>query len=75
MSFPLPTPHPGLWAATAMIAAIVLASTAGEVLTVKDSGGATVGTYTTAANDQASAIAASLFRSYRRNRHYRLEHH
>ncbi len=33
---------------------------AGEVLTVKDSGGATVGTYTTAANDQASAIAASL---------------
>ena len=29
----LPAPHPGLWSATAMIAAVVLASTTGEVLT------------------------------------------
>ena len=30
---PLPAPQPGFWASTAMIAAIVLSSTAGEVLT------------------------------------------
>lgn len=29
----LSAPHPGLWSATAMIAAVVLASTTGEVLT------------------------------------------
>ena len=29
----LPAPYPGLWSATAMIAAVVLASTTGEVLT------------------------------------------
>lgn len=29
----LPAAHPGLWSATAMIAAVVLASTTGEVLT------------------------------------------
>jgi drug/metabolite transporter (DMT)-like permease len=33
MTLPFPAPHPGFWAATAMIAAIVLTSTAGEVLT------------------------------------------
>jgi len=33
MTIPYPTPQPGLWAATAMIAAIVLSSTAGEVMT------------------------------------------
>jgi drug/metabolite transporter (DMT)-like permease len=33
MTIPSPAPQPGFWAATAMIAAIVLASTAGEVLT------------------------------------------
>jgi len=33
MTVPLPATQPGLWTATAMIAAIVLASTAGEVLT------------------------------------------
>ena len=33
MTIPTPTAQPGLWSATAMIAAIVLASTAGEVLT------------------------------------------
>jgi len=33
MTLPSPAPQPGFWAATAMIAAIVLASTAGEVLT------------------------------------------
>jgi drug/metabolite transporter (DMT)-like permease len=30
---PQPGPHPGLWTAAAMIAAVVLSSTAGEVLT------------------------------------------
>lgn len=29
----VPAPHPGLWSGTAMIAAVVLASTTGEVLT------------------------------------------
>ena len=33
MTIPFPAAQPSLWAATAMIAAIVLASTAGEVLT------------------------------------------
>jgi drug/metabolite transporter (DMT)-like permease len=33
MTLPFPAPQPGFWAATLMIAAIVLASTAGEVLT------------------------------------------
>jgi drug/metabolite transporter (DMT)-like permease len=33
MTLPFPVPQPGFWAATAMIAAIVLCSTAGEVLT------------------------------------------
>jgi drug/metabolite transporter (DMT)-like permease len=33
MTIPYPAPQPGFWAATAMIAAIILASTAGEVLT------------------------------------------
>lgn len=33
MTIPCITPHPGLWTAVAMIAAIVLCSTAGEVLT------------------------------------------
>jgi drug/metabolite transporter (DMT)-like permease len=33
MNLPIPIPQPGFWAAAAMIAAIVLASTAGEVLT------------------------------------------
>ena len=33
MTTPFPAPLPGFWAATAMIAAVVLASTAGEVLT------------------------------------------
>jgi drug/metabolite transporter (DMT)-like permease len=33
MTLPSPAPQPGFWAATAMIAAIVLTSTAGEVLT------------------------------------------
>ena len=33
MTIPYPAPQPGPWAAAAMIAAIVLASTAGEVLT------------------------------------------
>jgi drug/metabolite transporter (DMT)-like permease len=33
MMTPFPAPQPGFWAATAMIAAIILASTAGEVLT------------------------------------------
>jgi len=33
MTIPLPALQPGLWAASSMIAAIVLASTAGEVLT------------------------------------------
>jgi drug/metabolite transporter (DMT)-like permease len=33
MTIPTPTAQPGLWSATAMIAAIVLLSTAGEVLT------------------------------------------
>jgi drug/metabolite transporter (DMT)-like permease len=33
MMLPIPIPQPGFWAAAAMIAAIVLASTAGEVLT------------------------------------------
>jgi drug/metabolite transporter (DMT)-like permease len=33
MNLPIPTPQPGFWAAAAMIAAIVLTSTAGEVLT------------------------------------------
>ncbi len=33
MTVPYPAAQPGLWAATAMIAAIVLSSTAGEVLT------------------------------------------
>jgi drug/metabolite transporter (DMT)-like permease len=33
MMIPSPAPQPGFWAATAMIAAIVLTSTAGEVLT------------------------------------------
>src|ERR1039458_1877301 len=33
MNLPYPAPQPGFWAATAMIAAIILASTAGEVLT------------------------------------------
>jgi len=32
MTIPFPAPQPGFWAAAAMIAAIVLASTAGEVL-------------------------------------------
>jgi drug/metabolite transporter (DMT)-like permease len=32
MTLPIPAPQPGFWAATAMVAAIVLASTAGEVL-------------------------------------------
>ena len=30
---PVPAPHPGFWTATAMIASIILSSTAGEVLT------------------------------------------
>ena len=33
MTIPFPAPQPNLWAASAMIAAIVLTSTAGEVLT------------------------------------------
>lgn len=33
MTIPYPAPHPGPWTAAAMIAAIVLTSTAGEVLT------------------------------------------
>jgi drug/metabolite transporter (DMT)-like permease len=33
MTIPFSAPQPGFWAATAMIAAIVLTSTAGEVLT------------------------------------------
>lgn len=33
MMIPSPAPQPGFWTATAMIAAIVLTSTAGEVLT------------------------------------------
>jgi drug/metabolite transporter (DMT)-like permease len=33
MTIPFPAPHTGFWAATAMIAAIILCSTAGEVLT------------------------------------------
>jgi drug/metabolite transporter (DMT)-like permease len=33
MTLPMSAPQPGFWAATAMIAAIVLTSTAGEVLT------------------------------------------
>jgi len=33
MTTPFPAPQPEFWAATAMIAAIILASTAGEVLT------------------------------------------
>jgi drug/metabolite transporter (DMT)-like permease len=33
MILPIPAPQPGFWAAAAMIAAIVLTSTAGEVLT------------------------------------------
>ncbi|MFZ1083742.1 MAG: EamA family transporter [Terracidiphilus sp.] len=33
MMLPSPAPQPGIWAATVMIAAIVLTSTAGEVLT------------------------------------------
>ena len=33
MNLPIPAPQPGFWAAAAMIAAIVIASTAGEVLT------------------------------------------
>ena len=33
MTIPILAPHPGLWAAAAMIAAIVLCSTAGEVFT------------------------------------------
>lgn len=33
MTVPYPAPQPGFWAAFAMIAAVVLASTAGEVLT------------------------------------------
>lgn len=33
MTIPIPASHPGPWAAVAMIAAIVLSSTAGEVLT------------------------------------------
>lgn len=33
MTLPYPAAQPGLWTATAMIAAIVLSSTAGEVLT------------------------------------------
>ena len=33
MTLPFPAPQPGFWAATLMIAAIVLFSTAGEVLT------------------------------------------
>ena len=33
MTIPVLAPHPGLWTAAAMIAAIVLCSTAGEVLT------------------------------------------
>jgi drug/metabolite transporter (DMT)-like permease len=33
MMIPSPSPQPGFWAATAMIAAIILTSTAGEVLT------------------------------------------
>ena len=33
MTIPILAPHPGVWAAAAMIAAIVLCSTAGEVLT------------------------------------------
>ena len=33
MTFPAPASPPGFWAATAMIAAVVLSSTAGEVLT------------------------------------------
>jgi drug/metabolite transporter (DMT)-like permease len=33
MTIPYPATHPGPWTATAMIAAIVLSSTAGEVLT------------------------------------------
>lgn len=33
MTIPFPASQPGFWAATAMIAAIILASTAGEVLT------------------------------------------
>jgi len=33
MTIPYPAPQPGVWMATAMIAAIVLTSTAGEVLT------------------------------------------
>ena len=33
MTIPILDPHPGVWAAAAMIAAIVLCSTAGEVLT------------------------------------------
>ena len=33
MTLPIPAPQPGFWAAAAMIAAIVLTSTAGEVLT------------------------------------------
>ena len=33
MTLPIPVPQPGFWAAVAMIAAIVLTSTAGEVLT------------------------------------------
>jgi drug/metabolite transporter (DMT)-like permease len=33
MNLPLPAPHTGFWTSAAMIAAIVLTSTAGEVLT------------------------------------------
>jgi drug/metabolite transporter (DMT)-like permease len=33
MTIPYPSPHPGPWTAAAMIAAIIISSTAGEVLT------------------------------------------
>ena len=33
MTIPYPAPQPGPWTAAAMIAAVVLSSTAGEVLT------------------------------------------
>jgi drug/metabolite transporter (DMT)-like permease len=33
MTVPLPTPHAGLWTAVAMISAVIVSSTAGEVLT------------------------------------------
>ncbi len=33
MMTPYPAPQPGFWAATSMIAAIIIASTAGEVFT------------------------------------------